>query len=92
MRSPGAGGKIKRIRNNPLVEIEPCAGSGKMTGPAIPMRARVLEGAEFRHAGRLLRRKYPMLQSVLVPLVHRLGRARFGRTVHLVLTPLEDER
>jgi PPOX class probable F420-dependent enzyme len=90
VRSPGAGGKIKRIRNNPLVEIAPCTRSGKVTGPAIRMRARLLDGAEFRHASRLLSRKYPMLQGVFVPLTHRLGRARFGRTVHLALTPMDD--
>ncbi|TMR15481.1 PPOX class F420-dependent oxidoreductase [Nonomuraea turkmeniaca] len=90
VRSPGTGGKIKRIRNNPLVEIAPCTSSGKPTGPAVRMRARLLEGAEYRHAGRLLARKYPMLQGVLVPLTHRLGRAKFGRTAHLALDPIED--
>ncbi|MDW5327139.1 PPOX class F420-dependent oxidoreductase [Plantactinospora sp. KLBMP9567] len=91
VRSPGAGGKIKRIRNNPLVEIAPSTGSGKVTGPAVRMQAGFLDGAEFRHAGRLLRRKYPVLQGVFVPLLHRLGRAKFGRTVHLVLTPMTGQ-
>jgi PPOX class probable F420-dependent enzyme len=90
VRSPGTGGKIKRIRNNPLVQIAPCTASGTVTGPAVRMRARLLDGAEFRHASGLLSRKYPMLQGVLVPLAHRLGRARFGRTVHLALTPVDD--
>lgn len=89
VRSPGSGGKIKRIRNNPIVEIAPCASRGRVTGPAVRMRAQLLDGAEFRHAGRLLERKYPMLQGVLVPLAHRLGRARFGRTAHLALTPVD---
>ncbi|HEX6684109.1 MAG TPA: PPOX class F420-dependent oxidoreductase [Candidatus Limnocylindrales bacterium] len=90
VRSPGTGGKIKRIRNNPLVEIAPCTSSGKPTGPAVRMRARLLEGAEYSHAGRLLARKYPMLQGVLVPLIHRLRRNKFGRTAHLALTPIEE--
>jgi hypothetical protein len=54
------------------------------------MRARLLDGAEYHHASRLLSRKYPMLQGVLVPLAHRLGRATFGGTVHLVLTQVTD--
>jgi PPOX class probable F420-dependent enzyme len=91
VRSPGNGGKIKRIRNNPIVEIAPCTSRGKATGPAVRMRARLLEGGEFRHASRLLGRKYPMLQGVFVPLAHRLGRAKFGRTAHLALTPIDDE-
>jgi len=88
VRSPGTGGKIKRIRNNPLVEIAPCTGSGTVTGPAVRMRARLLDGAEFRHASRLISRKYPLLQGVLVPLAHRLGRAKFGPTAHVALIPI----
>jgi PPOX class probable F420-dependent enzyme len=87
VRSPGNGGKIKRIRHNPMVEIAPCTALGKPTGPAIRMRAQLLRGAEFDHAARLLARKYPMLQGAFVPLTHRLGRAKFGRTVHIRLTP-----
>lgn len=90
VRSPGTGGKIKRIRNNPLVEIAPCTSSGKPTGPAVRMRAHLLDGAEYDHASRLIARKYPMLQGVFVPLTHRLGRARFGPTAHLALTPVDD--
>lgn len=90
VRSPGEGGKIKRIRNNPLVEIAACTGSGKVIGPPARMRATLLDGAEYDRAGRLLRRKYPMLHGVLVPLAHRLGRKKFGRTAHLLLTPVQD--
>jgi len=86
VRSPGNGGKIKRIRRNPMVEITPCTALGRPTGPAVRMRAQLVQGDEFRHAGRLLARKYPMLQGAFVPLAHRLGRARFGRTVHMQLT------
>ncbi|WP_200211377.1 hypothetical protein [Micromonospora coerulea] len=43
-------------------------------------------GAEYRAAGRSLRRKYPVLHGVLVPLTHRLVRRRTGRTVHFELT------
>jgi PPOX class probable F420-dependent enzyme len=88
VRSPGNGGKIKRIRRNPVVEIAPCTARGKPTGAAVRMHAQLIQGPEFRYAGRLLARKYPMLQGAFVPLAHRLGRAKFGRTVHLRLTPL----
>ncbi len=89
VRSPGNGGKIKRIRRNPAVQIAPSTALGKPTGPAVRMRAQLLHGAEYRHAGRLLARKYPMLQGAFVPLAHRLGRARFGQTVHMRLTPAD---
>ena len=91
VRSPGNGGKIKRIRRNPMVEVAPCSALGKPTGPAVPMRAQLLQGLEYRRAGWLLARKYPMLQGALVPLTHRLGRAKFGRTVHMRLTWAETQ-
>jgi len=87
VRSPGYGGKIKRIRRNPVVQIAPCTAWGRPTGPALQMRAHLVQGDEFRRAGRLLARKYPMLQGAFVPLAHRLGRAKFGPTVHMRLTP-----
>ncbi len=87
VRSPGYGGKIKRIRRNPVVQIAPCTAWGRPTGPALQMRAHLVQGDEFRWAGRLLAGKYPMLQGAFVPLAHRLGRAKFGPTVHMRLTP-----
>jgi PPOX class probable F420-dependent enzyme len=87
IRSPGRGGKVKRIRRNSIVEIAPCTALGRPTGPAVAMRARLLQGEEFRHAGRLLGRKYPVLQGAFVPLAHRLFRAKTGSTVHFELTP-----
>jgi PPOX class probable F420-dependent enzyme len=91
VRSPGSGGKIKRIRRNPMVDVAPCTALGKPTGPAVRMRAQLVEGPEFRHAGQLLVRKYPMLQGAFVPLAHRFGRAKFGRTVHMRLTPTDTQ-
>ena len=87
VRSPGKGGKVKRVRSNPVVEVAPCTALGRPTGPAVAMRARLLQGEEFRRAGRLLAHKYPMLQGAFVPLVHRLFRAKTGPTVHIELTP-----
>ncbi len=77
--------KLKRIRNNPEVEIAPSTWLGRPTGPAIRARARVLEGDEAAYAGRLLARKHPMLHRFVVPLIHRL---RGNETIHLELRPL----
>jgi len=79
--------KLKRIRNNPEVEVAPCTPRGRPTGPTVRAHARVLEGSESARAGRLLARKYPFSHGVMVPLVHRL---RGNTTMHLELRPVED--
>ncbi|MCW3839174.1 PPOX class F420-dependent oxidoreductase [Micromonospora yasonensis] len=79
--------KTRRIRNNSQVTLAPSTGLGKPTGAAIEAVARPLSGAEYRAASRALVRKHPLLHGVLVPLTHRLGRARTGRTVHFELAP-----
>jgi PPOX class probable F420-dependent enzyme len=80
--------KTRRLRHNPLVEIAPSTARGRPTGPGIRARARRLSGAEFRHAGHALARKHPLLHGALVPLAHRVLRAKTGRTVHFELVPL----
>jgi PPOX class probable F420-dependent enzyme len=87
VRSPAKGGKVKRIRHRPEVTIAPSTARGRPTGPAVGLHARQLDPAGSRHAARLLNRKYPLLQGVLVPLVHRRFRRRTGGTAHLELTP-----
>nr|WP_233148103.1 MULTISPECIES: PPOX class F420-dependent oxidoreductase [unclassified Mycobacterium] len=79
--------KVRRIRRNPSVEFGPATASGKPTGSVQPGTVRILEGAEYRNVGHLLRQKYPVLHGVVVPLTHRLMRSKFGRTVHVELTP-----
>jgi PPOX class probable F420-dependent enzyme len=79
--------KLKRIRNNPEVEVAPSTVRGKPTGPAIRARARVLSGDESAYAGQALAGKYPILQGFLVPLFHRLRR---NRTMHIELTPVDS--
>jgi PPOX class probable F420-dependent enzyme len=86
-RSFAKAGKTRRLRRNPAVEVAPSTVLGRPTGPAVTGTARLLDGAEAREAARLLRRKHPLLHGVLVPLAHRLGRRRTGRTVHFELTP-----
>jgi PPOX class probable F420-dependent enzyme len=92
LRSFEKAGKTRRIHNNPRVDIAPSTTRGRPTGPAIQATARRLEGAEARRAARLLARKHPVLHGVLVPLTHRLGRAKTGKTVHFQLTPLEHDQ
>ncbi|MBC9727170.1 PPOX class F420-dependent oxidoreductase [Streptomyces sp. TRM68367] len=87
-RSPGKAWKVRRIRNNPEVELAPSTPSGRPVGPEMHARARLLAGGseEDRHAARLLRRKYPFMQGVFVPLTHKLMRTA---TLHYEVRPVE---
>jgi PPOX class probable F420-dependent enzyme len=76
--------KLKRIRNNPIVEIAPSTMRGRPTGPAIRARARVLSGSEAVHASAALNKKYPLVHGIFVPITHRL---RGQKTMHIELTP-----
>jgi PPOX class probable F420-dependent enzyme len=86
-RSYEKAGKTKRLRNDPRVEVTPSTTRGKPLGRTITAEARLLEGAEARHAARLLARKHPLLHGIVIPLGHRVGRSKSGRTVHFQLTP-----
>lgn len=54
--------KYKRIRNNPRVLVAPCTARGRITGPDVEARARILESAEFPVARHVLRRKYWLMR------------------------------
>ncbi len=55
-------GKLKRIRNNPQVRLAPCTMRGKVTGPAVSGKARVLSGEEAAAARAALERKYWLMR------------------------------
>ena len=77
--------KLKRIRNNPEVEVAPSMAQGKPTGPAIRAHARVLENGESVLAGQAIARKHPLLHGFLVPWIHCL---RYNKTMHIELVPV----
>jgi PPOX class probable F420-dependent enzyme len=89
LRSPGNAWKVKRLRNDPRVEVAPCTPRGRPTGAAMTAVARRLEGEEARRAAELLRRRHPVLQGVLVPLAHRVLRCG---TEHYELRPADASR
>ncbi|MFJ6570024.1 PPOX class F420-dependent oxidoreductase [Streptomyces sp. NPDC091292] len=76
VRTFGKAWKVKRMRNNPEVELAPSTVRGRPTGPEVKARVRRLdEGSEeFRHAARLIRRKYPVVHGVWVSLAHKVQR------------------
>ncbi|MER5226472.1 PPOX class F420-dependent oxidoreductase [Streptomyces flaveus] len=86
-RTPGKASKVKRLRNNPEVELAPATPRGVPVGPQIHARTRLLEhgSEEDRHAAKLLRRKHPFLQGVLVPVAHKVMRTP---TLHYEVRPV----
>ncbi|HZO36873.1 MAG TPA: PPOX class F420-dependent oxidoreductase [Solirubrobacteraceae bacterium] len=83
-------GKAKRLRHDSHVEVAPATYSGRRrTGPEVGARARLLGDDEEVKAGHALRRAFPFLHGVLVPLTHRIKRVR---TVHYeLLEPVSVE-
>jgi len=51
-------GKVKRLRNNPKVNIAPCTIRGKITGPEFPATARFLLEADAPRVRRAINAKY----------------------------------
>jgi uncharacterized protein len=84
IRTWDTAGKWKRIRKNANVTIAPSTFRGRPTGPALELRARILDASEADIARRALARKYPLLHGILVPFMHRL---RGYKTIYLELTP-----
>jgi PPOX class probable F420-dependent enzyme len=51
-------GKVKRLRNNPRVQVAPCTFSGKVLGPAVEAQACILAVGETDRARAALLREY----------------------------------
>ncbi len=79
--------KHKRLRRTSLVEVTPSTFGGKPRGPTLAARARLLGGDDAEAARQALARRHPLLQGLLVPLLHRL---LCYTTVHYEITPRED--
>lgn len=75
--------KVRRLRNNSEVELAPSTFKGTPIGPAVRGTARLLSEEEARPIRRLLARKYPLLQRLVVPLGHKIKRVR---TLHYEVT------
>ena len=83
LRTWNTSGKARRLARQPRVAVAPSTPRGTQTGRTVTGTARLLKGDEARAAGRLIDRKYPVVQRILVPMAHRLRRVK---TVHYELT------
>jgi PPOX class probable F420-dependent enzyme len=79
-------GKVKRIRNNPAVQISPSTRLGRSCGPRIEGAARILPDGEQHAAQHMMDRKYGW-QKRMFALIWRLqGREQ----VYIQVTPARD--
>lgn len=83
-RTWDAAAKLARMWRDPRVEVAPCTLRGRVTGPAVAARSRILTGIEAEEARARLAAAFPLVHGTLVPLVHR---RRGCTTVHLELSP-----
>ncbi|MFR9749980.1 PPOX class F420-dependent oxidoreductase [Nocardia sp. 004] len=76
--------KVKRLRRNPAVTVQPCSATGKPHGDVVEGTGRVLDAAGTDRVRALLRRKY-WLTGPLVILGSTLRRGKSG-TIGIELT------
>jgi len=57
-------GKVKRIRNNPNVQVAPCTQQGKLIGPTMEGVARILPADHEAQMKAALKRKYGWLMRI----------------------------
>lgn len=86
VRTGRGTGKVKRIRHDPIVTVAPCTAQGKVLGPPIPGKARILPPGEVTTARRALARKYWFEHGVLGLLQKILRREE--QHVYLEINPV----
>lgn len=69
-----SSGKVKRIRNNPRVELTASTRRGVVQGPTLEGTARLLDGVASKRAEQAINRKYPA--KWLLDLISRITRRR----------------
>ncbi|HEU5103713.1 MAG TPA: PPOX class F420-dependent oxidoreductase [Roseiflexaceae bacterium] len=79
-------GKVKRIRNNPAVEIAPSTHLGQPRGPDITASARILSVLEQHVAEQAMNTKYGW-QKQFFALIWRL---QGQEQIYIEITPMEE--
>jgi PPOX class probable F420-dependent enzyme len=77
-------GKVKRVRNNPTVELAACGPRGQPRGETVKGTARILDADDTERGRRVLRKKYGIAGHVVIG-SSKLFRGRDG-TVCLAIS------
>lgn len=84
VQSPAKSGKIKRLRNNPQVQLAACDRSGKLTsGPTLSGTARMLSEQEAKVFLPLLGKRFGFLPALL----RAINKLRGAGMAYLEITP-----
>jgi PPOX class probable F420-dependent enzyme len=81
--TPAGSGKVKRIRNNSRVTVQPCDFRGNPGGEPIEAHARIGDAADRARVGELIKKKYG-LTGWLTLFGSRLRRGVHGTVAVLV--------
>ena len=79
MHTQADSGKVKRIRNNPRVRVNPCDQRGGLKGDWVNATAAVLPEAEWPRINQLLQSKYGLMWT----LTNLFGKLRNTQTVKI---------
>ncbi len=84
----GSAGKVKRIRNNPEVTLQPCTMSGKVKRDAAPIAARaeiVDDPAAFGEGNAIIAKKYGWMFRMAFRAEERRTQGRAGASGRVIL-------
>lgn len=81
-------GKLKRIRNNPRVQIAPSDVRGNPLGAEIAAHARILSSGETKHAEQAIRNKYGLVYAAIR--VQAKLRGQNMERVYIEITPPQE--
>jgi PPOX class probable F420-dependent enzyme len=87
MKTERPSGKLRRIRNDPRVEVAPCTATGRTRGASVRGRARVLGADEAAVAERALRSRYGFGRRLFGLVVEPIFALRGRVPVWLEVTP-----
>lgn len=88
--TPAESGKVKRLRNNPLVELTPCDRFGRVEDGAVTVQGTaeiLVDRIDRTRVSRLLRGKY-RLEYPLFMVLERLAKPAGADRVILRITPM----
>ncbi|MHA1994025.1 MAG: PPOX class F420-dependent oxidoreductase [Candidatus Hodarchaeales archaeon] len=79
--------KVKRLRNNPDAKIAPCTMRGKLKGPEINVKVRIIPEAEEQFASETMEEAITLLYKILIGLSKLAFWRKETERLYLEITP-----